>query len=184
MTGRLDIIMGPMFSGKSSTLINEGLRKRSVLTDLNKILLINSSLDSRCDEEIQSHNKITIPAKKVLKLMELTVTNDYKYADTLLIDESQFFEDLVAFTNYALNDNKHLIVGGLDGDYKQEKFGEILSIIPKAETVTKLCAYCKICADGITLAPFTKRIIVNDAQCLVGGAGDYISVCRKHLHEQ
>ena len=83
-------------------------------------------------------------------------------------------------TESLITDQKTIIVAGLDGDYKQEPFGDILKLIPHAERVKKLSALCLKCNDG-TPASFTKRIISSKLQTLVGSSESYIAVCRKHL---
>ena len=182
MVGRIDIVMGPMYSGKSTYLINEGLRKRSVLANKEKVLIINSALDSRCDDEIKSHNKIKIPACKAKALEELYNNDEYINAKMVLIDEGQFFPDLYEFTiKSCYENNKHVIIASLDGDYKQQPFGQVLSLIPHADTVKKMTAYCMECADAKTPAPFTKRIANDNSVILVGACESYISVCRRHL---
>ena len=75
---------------------------------------------------------------------------------------------------------KTIILAGLDADYKQEKFGEILDCIPVADSVTKLSALCMRCKDG-TPGPFTKRIVDTKELELVGGCETYEAVCRHHL---
>jgi thymidine kinase len=71
-------------------------------------------------------------------------------------------------------------LAGLDGDFKQEKFGELFDVIPLADEVLKLRALCMICNDG-TPGPFTQRTIVDDTQVVVAAADSYRAVCRKHL---
>ena len=75
--------------------------------------------------------------------------------------------------------NKTVICAGLVADYKREKFGDILSLIPIADDIKMLSALCSICKDG-THAHFSKRIVKEDKQNLVGSTESYISVCRKH----
>jgi thymidine kinase len=100
--------------------------------------------------------------------------------DVIVIDEAQFFTNLKKFVQHAVCEGKHVIVAGLDGDFKQDVFGEILSLIPIADTITKLYALCMKCRDG-TVAPFTKRIISCSEQELVGDHDSYMAVCRKCL---
>jgi thymidine kinase len=77
-------------------------------------------------------------------------------------------------------DNKHVIVAGLSGDFRREPFGQILELIPLAEQITKLSAFCKLCNDG-TPGDFTKRIEKESTeQTLVGNDNYYLAVCRKH----
>jgi thymidine kinase len=104
----------------------------------------------------------------------------YKNAKVIAIDEAQFFNNLRFFVEEAMKDNKHVILTGLDGDFQQRVFGELLLMIPLADDVTKLKALCMDCMDG-TLGPFTKRTISNSLQELVGDSSIYRAVCRKHL---
>jgi thymidine kinase len=180
--GRLELIFGPMFSGKSTALLREAQRKLSVIKDSSKILLVNSKKDSRCDNEIMTHDKVKIPAIKVENLFDLSDNSSYSQCQILLIDEAQFFTDLYEFVRtICLPDKKHIIVCGLDGNSNQMEFGQILKLIPLADKVTKLTALCKLCADGNTEAPFTRRIISSTSEILVGSHESYISVCRAHL---
>ena len=105
----------------------------------------------------------------------------YRESSLIVINEAQFFNNLVEFCQQALNDGKSLIIGGLDGDYRQQPFGEILDLIPLADRVTRLSAFCQVCHDG-TPAYFTQRTINNSQdQKLIGGAESYRPVCRMHL---
>jgi thymidine kinase len=70
---------------------------------------------------------------------------------------------------------------GLDGDARQEPFGEILNCIPFATNITKLHAYCMICKDG-TIAPFTRKNDNSGPQVDVGGSDKYLPVCLKHIN--
>ena len=179
--GRIEIIMGSMFSGKSTEIIRI-INRYSVLDK--SILIINSAKDNRYGENsIITHNK---QKKKCLSMNRLTTcrdSNDYINADIIIIEEAQFFEDLFDFVTYAAdNDHKTIILAGLNGDFNREPFGDILRLIPHAEKVTKLSALCLICNDG-TLAHFSKRIVDNKEQTLVGSNDNYIAVCRKHYNE-
>ena len=100
--------------------------------------------------------------------------------DVIAVDEAQFFSGLKLFVEKVLADNKTILLAGLDGDYKQEKFGEIIDCIPLADKVFKITAMCMECMDG-THGPFTKRIINYEGKNLIGGKEMYKAVCRKHL---
>jgi thymidine kinase len=76
---------------------------------------------------------------------------------------------------------KDIIVSGLDGDFKRQPFGKILDLIPYANSVTKLNAFCSRCADG-TLAQFTWRLSGEKDQIVIGST-NYIAICRKHYNE-
>ena len=177
--GRLELIIGPMFSGKSTRVIEICNRYESIGKN---VLNITHIIDNRYgDGVISSHNKIQKKATCIDRLMQLITSENYIKSEIILIEEGQFFSDLVEFVKLSVDiDKKHVIVAGLNGDYKRERFGDILELIPMAENVEMLTAFCKKCNDG-TLAHFTKRIIVDKhTQTLVGSDDLYIPVCRFH----
>jgi len=178
MSAKLEIIMGSMFSGKTSELIRR-LKRHQVILD--KILVINSKKDTRnMSEVLQTHDKNTFGCIKTEDLMSVVGTDEYYNADVIAVDEVQFFEGLRPFVEEALKEEKHVILAGLDGDFRQRVFGELLELIPLADEVTKLKALCMVCMNG-TLGPFTKRTVKNDEQELVGDVDVYRAVCRRHL---
>jgi thymidine kinase len=174
---RLELIIGGMFSGKSSELIRRLKRYKAIDK---KVLVINSSKDTRCgDNLIQTHDKVVFDCVKTNDLSSVSF-DDF---DIIGIDEAQFFSGLVHFVYEALNNDKHVIVAGLDGDSSQRPFGEILNLIPLCDDVHKLKALCMECKDG-TLAPFSKRIPGNSSdQELIGSNDIYKAVCRNHLFD-
>ncbi len=170
----LKIIMGNMFSGKTSELVRR-LKRYEVIGK--SILVINSSKDTRCLEHVlRTHDNMKFDCVKTNNLDEL----NYDKVDVIAIDEAQFFVGLRQFVKKALVHGKTVLLTGLDGDYKQEKIGEILDCVPLADKVFKLTAMCMECMDG-THGPFTKRIVNSDKVELVGGKEMYMAVCRKHL---
>jgi len=170
----LKIIMGNMFSGKTTELIRR-LKRYKVIGK--RILVLNSSLDTRSsDEVLKTHDNSKFECLKVSNLEEV----DYSMVDVIAVDEAQFFSGLKSFVEKVLADNKTILLAGLDGDYKQEKFGEIIDCIPLADKVFKITAMCMECMDG-THGPFTKRIIDYKGKNLIGGKEMYKAVCRKHL---
>tara|TARA_B100000902_G_C27251093_1_gene885305 strand:+ start:487 stop:1005 length:519 start_codon:yes stop_codon:yes gene_type:complete len=170
----LKIIMGNMFSGKTSELVRR-LKRYEVIGK--NILVINSSKDTRCMEHVlRTHDNMKFECIKTNNLQEL----NYEKVDIIAIDEAQFFIGLKRFVEKALKHGKTIILSGLDGNYKQEKIGEILECIPLADKVFKLSAMCMECMDG-THGPFTKRIVNSNEVELIGGKEMYRAVCRKHL---
>ena len=129
---------------------------------------------------LQTHDNITFNCVKTDNLLSLFCTDTIQNVDIIAIDEAQFFSHLRDFVEGVLEMNKHVIVAGLDGDFKQCIFGEILYLIPLADEVDKLKAMCMECQDG-TLGPFSKRTVENKKQELVGANEMYKSVCRFHL---
>ena len=170
----LHVIMGNMFSGKTSEMIRR-LKRYMVIGK--KIVVINSQKDTRSTEEVlRTHDNVKFMCIKTNDLS----TVDIDDAEIIAIDEAQFFTGLKAFVEKALEINKTVMLAGLDGDYKQRKFGELLDCVPLADEVTKLTAMCMDCMDG-TQGPFTKRIVANEELELVGDHDMYKAVCRKHL---
>jgi len=177
--GRLELIVGNMFSGKSSELIRRINRERSISK---KILVINYIGDNRYSKDsISTHDLTKVKCLKLEKLMSLNenIINGY---DSFFIDEGQFFTDLYPFVKIAVEKyNKHVVVSGLDGDSNRNPFGDIIKLIPICDTIDKLTAYCIKCNNG-TLGPFTKKISASNTIVDIGGIDKYLPVCRNHYH--
>jgi thymidine kinase len=173
----LQIIMGPMFSGKSTELIR--IIREYKFIEAN-ILVVKHTLDCNrySNSHLCTHDHQQEDCLSLLRLDELSSNEEFIKADIIFIEEAQFFEDLHSFVSNNLN-TKSFVIAGLDGDFKRNPFGDILKLIPLADKVKKLNALCKFCKDG-TEAPFTKRLVNSDEQHLVGGSDSYASVCRKH----
>ena len=173
----LHIIMGSMFSGKTTEMIRL-LKRYDVIGK--KIVVINSQKDIRSTEDVlRTHDNVTFRCIKTADLVNVNTSG----CDVVAIDEAQFFIELVPFVEKELNAGRIVLLAGLDGDYKQRKFGSLLDCIPLADEVTKLTAMCMTCLDG-TPGPFTKRIVESSELELVGGDDMYKSVCRHHLREK
>ena len=178
-SGFLELVIGPMFSGKTLFLIN----KFNELNDKGEnVLVINHNLDNRYSyTNIVAHNgkcmPISIMAEKLMDIKH----DDYKNCKNILINEGQFFQDLSEFTKKLLNQNKYIYISGLDGDFKQKKFGQILDLIPICDKITKLHAKCSLCLKkGINnKAIFSHRLIESQDTVLIGSSESYIPICRK-----
>jgi len=186
----LKLIIGCMFSSKTSSLLSE-INRYKHITD--KILVINSILD----KERQTHNENVIethdnkhwPAFMVNTLQELKNTHHYKQkyddAEIIIIDEGQFYNDLYTFIRnelFSQTNKKIFIVAGLSGDYKMEPIGDIIKLVPLADEIIKLDAYCIYCKDG-TLASFTSKLpsVSNNSQITIGKGEIYSPCCRNHF---
>ena len=182
-SGKINIIIGCMYSGKSTEMIRIINRYKN-MSNIN-ILVINHKIDKRYGENVvSSHDKVQIKCLSLENLSDLKDMNEYNDANIIFIEEAQFFKDLYDFSiNAADKDHKHLYVVGLDGDYLRRPFGDICKLIPHAEEVTKLKALCLKCNDG-TEAAFTKRIVDDNSLELVGSNEKYIAVCRYHYLEK
>jgi thymidine kinase len=181
MVGHLELIIGPMFSGKSTELIRK-IRLAKIINK--KVLVIKPLIDSRYDpNKIVSHSFEAEACETVNFLKQLDAKiKDY---DLIIIDEGQFFPDLKEYTLCWVDKyEKEIIIGGLDGDFKRNPIGQILDLIPHSNKCTKLSSLCKICNDGKE-AIFTHRTVRQDSQeqVQIGGAESYMPLCRKHYLE-
>jgi thymidine kinase len=175
LNGRLELIIGNMFSGKSTELI----RRMHKLKSINKrIIVINYSGDTRYSSgNVSTHSGNTVDSLHLKYLCDFNKMNDY---DCIFIDEGQFFIDLhIAVNKLVDTHHKHVIISGLDGDYNRKEFGDIIKLIPICDTVDKLTAYCNKCNNG-TPAPFSKKLIPTGILIDIGGSDKYIPVCRYH----
>lgn len=176
----LDIVIGPMFSGKSSYAMSYIRRQRAIGR---KVFVLKPSIDVRYSNEdvLITHDRENIPCKVWDINLPLSPIPDAINADCIVIEESQFFKGLKSFVVYMLRSyNRNILLVGLDGDARQNPFGEVLECIPYAKNVIKLTAFCVICADE-TLAVCTKKKNDNGSQIDVGGSEMYMPVCMKHL---
>lgn len=179
--GQLDMVVGPMFAGKSSALIH--LIRMYRLID-KKSCVIKPKIDSRYDAaSVCSHAGEKEGCITLDQLADAFQLPDYQAADVVIIEEAQFFKDLfgcVQEMNFA--QGKHVYVTGLNGDFNREVFGDVLRLIPWADSVKLLVSLCKACRDG-TDAIFSKRTVASKEQVLVGVQDAYAPVCRKHYLE-
>jgi thymidine kinase len=175
----LEIILGSMFSGKTSRLVE--IYKQCKFCNI-PVIVVNHSCDNRYDDELLStHDKVKIPCIKTNSLFEFwhkyyLDNENVKNAEVILINEGQFFTDLYEVVHDMLNKGKKVYVCGLDGDFKRHKFGQMLDLIPLCDKVTKLTSLCSICKNG-TPGIFSKRITTEKEQTIVG-SDNYIPVCR------
>ena len=173
--GYLEIILGPMFAGKTTKLIE---KYRECMFLKQKVCVINYEEDKRYDRvKLSSHDLIKIESVNLKQLSDIFNNKENLNAEVFLINEGQFFEDLEAVVIQLVEKmNKSVYIYGLDGDYKREKFGKILDLIPLSNKVEKLTALCHICRNG-EKAYFTKRITKDTLQKLIG-IDHHIAVCR------
>ena len=196
MVGFLEVTFGCMYSGKSQTLLN-AINNYLIFNQVHKnyqpkILIINSKKDTRNQlkqiNNLTTHNKYktyefpnTVESIKILKLSSIDEDEIKKY-DYLAIDEAQFFEDLKIFVDKCLSLNKYVHCSGLLADSEKNTFGQLYLLIPYADEVTQLKAFCKECKNWYKTAVFTKWVGEKEKniQTDIGSVGKYISVCGKH----
>ncbi len=187
----LEVILGCMFSGKTSKLVE--IYKQYKFCNIS-VAVINHSMDNRYDDELlTTHDQVKIPCIKTEKLFDLwdehiDLDSNIQFipriadklqvisSNVILINEGQFFPDLEEFVKKLLECNKKIYVCGLDGDFERKKFGQILNLIPICDKVIKLTSLCSLCKNG-TPGIFSKRISSETEQTIVG-SDNYIPVCR------
>jgi thymidine kinase len=180
----LEIVLGPMFSGKSSYALAY-IRKQKAIQ--RNVLAVKPAIDNRYSQqdEIVTHNQERVPCIVWDSTTPLIPNRFMLQADCVVVEEAQFFKGLPTFCEYMLGIGKHLVLVGLDGDAHRQPFREILDCIPHANKVVKLSALCLRCKDA-TEAPYTRYKENSDqtgSQVDVGGAEKYEAVCLRHLRE-
>jgi thymidine kinase len=179
----LELIIGPMFAGKSSAALQR-IRRAEVLG--RKIIIITSIMDTRYDMSgcvIKTHDNDGRRATGLKDLREALTLTEYHQAELVIIEEAQFFQGLYHMVKRMVEvDKKKVIVIGLDGDSDRMPFGEVLTLVPIADTITKLTALCKRCASEGKETPglFSALKGTKTEQICVGGGDTYEALCRWH----
>ena len=180
--GRIEVVCGSMFSGKTEELIR---RMRRGQFARQKVEIFKPSIDTRySEEEVVSHDRNAIPSTPIdASAQILLLATDI---DVVGIDEAQFFDEgLVDVCNELANRGVRVIVAGLDMDYKGVPFGPIPSLCAIADEVTKVHAICVRCG---ALAYVSHRKVSNDRRVLLGETDEYEPLCRecyqRSLHKQ
>ena len=184
--GYCEIIYGPMKSGKTSRLLQ--LYKQFKFCEI-PVMVINHSIDKRySDTLLSSHDKIMIPCINSLSLTDIvdinkdiiesgTYINDFNEASVILINEAQFFEDIVSWVTIAVEKyKKSVYVCGLNSDFRRKPFGNWLDLQLICDKVTQLHSWCGLCKKQEAL--FSHRLS-NETDKIVIGSDNYIPVCRK-----
>jgi thymidine kinase len=180
--GYLELIIGPMFSGKTSELLE--IYKKCKFCDIS-VSIVNHSIDKRYHETMMSsHDKIMAPCYQVENLNDIwsKTENGESYkairsSDVILINEGQFFPDLYEVVVDMLENKKKIYICGLDGDFERKKFGKILDLVPLCDKVRKITSLCSLCRNG-TPGIFSMRLTDETEQTVIGSS-NYIPVCRK-----
>lgn len=177
--GSLEVITGPMFSGKSEELVRR-LRRAAIAN--RKIQLFSHALDARYgDKKVVTHSGHSLASESVIgaqEILRLVSSNTYLVA----IDEAQFFGNaLVGAVRELLRRGHHVIIAGLSVTMHGDAFDPMPQFMAEAEKVLKLTAICTRCGAE---APFHERTAVIQKKvrrydpALVGGTEAYIAVCR------
>ena len=175
--GRIEVICGSMFSGKTEELIRR-LRRARIARQ--KVEIYKPALDTRYSEaDVVSHDATTIastPVEAAASILLLAAE-----ADVVGIDEAQFFEQgLVEVCTTLANQGKRVIIAGLDMDFQGQPFGPMPALCAVAEDVTKVHAICVKCGD---LAYVSHRIVADERRVLLGEKDEYAPLCRACYNE-
>lgn len=176
--GYLELILGPMFSGKTSTL--KKIYDQCVYCDI-PVMVINYSADKRYSSEdvMSTHDKIMIPCIMANTIAEILDNYDELLSNTevVLINEGQFFQDIEYVISLVEDKYKRVYVCGLDGDFQKNKIGSLFELIPYCDNICKLKSLCSECRDG-TPGLFSYRI-TNEVDQVVIGVDNYKPLCRE-----
>ncbi|HEX4301397.1 MAG TPA: hypothetical protein VHZ78_01295 [Rhizomicrobium sp.] len=196
MTPRLEVIVGPMFSGKTELLI---ARLHRALYAKKRIRIIKPAHDTRTQGFIASRMVNPDGTTEITdKLSATMVRTEADFAtlialgdfDVLGVDEAQFFpldepiRDSLGWFGRALRDllrerretPLRIIVAGLDMDFAENPFGPIPGLLAIADQVEKLTGVCMVC--GSDAGTISQRIVPHEQQLVVGDAGEYQVRCR------
>lgn len=171
--GRIEVVCGSMFSGKTEELIR---RLRRAKFAKQRVEIFKPALDTRYSEiEVVSHDRNSIMSTPVDSSSSiLLLSSDI---DVVGIDEAQFFDDgLVAVCNELANKGIRVIVAGLDMDFKGVPFGPIPALCAIADEVTKVHAICVRCG---ALAYVSHRLVNNEKRVMLGEQAEYEPLCRE-----
>ena len=173
--GKISLILGPMYSGKSTTLLS---RYRRYQFGNKKCLLVKYLNDDRYDKNsIVTHDNVKYEAKSCRLLYDIDdVVKNY---DVICIDEIQFYKDAAQFCDKWANEGIIVEACGLNGDYKREPFDQISLLIPKSDEISHITA---IDEKNGKNAPFTKRISNDKGQEVIGGKDKYRATSRKNFY--
>ena len=171
-SGWIEVICGPMFSGKTEELIRR--LKRAKIARMN-VEIFKPMIDTRYDEEhVVSHDSNFIHSTPVESSSNIELLADD--CDVVGIDEAQFFDDgIVEVCNHLANRGIRVIVAGLDLDYSGKPFGPMPNLLATAEYVTKLHAICTRTGD---VAHFSYRKSEDEKQVILGEMDEYEPVSR------
>ena len=172
-TGWIEVICGPMFSGKTEELIRRLVRAQIAKQ---RVAIFKPNTDNRFSEDyIVSHNQRKI---KSIQVQQTNKIMDYQdKADVFGIDEAQFFDtSIVQICRSLANSGKRVVVAGLEKDYLAQSFGSMPDLLVDAEYITKVNAICMRCGDP---ANYSHRISGETTQVVVGETDKYEALCRR-----
>ena len=171
--GRIEVVCGSMFSGKTEELIR---RMRRAQFARQRVEIFKPSIDVRYSEEdVVSHDQKHIPSTPIDSSASiLLLSSDI---DVVGIDEAQFLDmGLPDVCNELANRGVRVIIAGLDMDFRGVPFGPMPALCAIADDVTKVHAICVKCG---SLAYVSHRIVAGDRRILLGETQEYEPLCRE-----
>ena len=171
--GRIEVVCGSMFSGKTEELIRRMKRAKFAKQ---KVEIFKPSLDTRySDVDVVSHDQHSIPSTPIDSSSTIALLSSD--IDVVGIDEAQFLDDgVVDVCNDLANRGVRVIVAGLDMDFQGKPFGPMPALCAVADEVTKVHAICVKCG---ALAYISHRLVANDKRVLLGEQMEYEPLCRE-----
>lgn len=172
--GWIEVVVGPMFSGKSEELIRR-LRRAEIARQ--RVQIFKPAIDARYSAaEIVSHSGLGLESECVSKASEV-MAKVLPRTEVVGIDEAQFLgEEILDVCTQLANLGKRVIVAGLDTDYLGRPFEPMPRLLAMAEEITKLLAICVRCGNP---AVHTQRLVESDELIVVGAQGAYEARCRR-----
>jgi len=177
--GWIEVIVGPMFSGKSEELIR---RLRRAEIGKQRVQIFKPAIDQRYSKNgIVSHSGLEIPSELVSTGAEI-LEKVAPRTEVVGVDEAQFLgETIVADCARLAELGKRVIVAGLDTDFMGRPFEPMPRLLAVAEEITKLLAICMRCGNP---AVHTQRIVASEELIVVGAGGMYEARCRRCFEPQ
>lgn len=170
--GRIEVICGSMFSGKTEELIRRLKRAKFAKQ---RVEIFKPSIDTRYSEEdVVSHDQNAIRSTPIDSSGNILLLASN--IDVVGIDEAQFLDEgLTEVCNQLANNGVRVIIAGLDMDFKGVPFGPIPALCAIADEVTKVHAICVKCG---ALANISHRLVANEHRVLLGEQEEYEPLCR------
>jgi thymidine kinase len=172
--GWIEVICGPMFSGKSEELIRR-LRRATIARK--RVQVFKPALDDRYSvDEIVTHANTRMNSETVSSSSDILQQFNWR-TQVVGIDEANFFgPELVGVANRLADNGAQVIVAGLDTDFMGRPFPPIPELLAVAESITKMLAICVRCGNP---AKHTQRLVESEDLIVVGAAGAYEARCRR-----
>jgi thymidine kinase len=172
--GWIEVVCGPMFSGKSEELIRR-LRRAEIARQ--RVQIFKPGIDQRySDDHIVSHSDSKMAAEGVKDWKELEQKLDWR-TEVIGIDEAQFLgEGIVDYVVKLADLGKRIIIAGLDTDFLGRPFHPMPELLAVADEITKTLAICIQCGNP---AKHTQRLVNSEDLVVVGAAGMYEARCRR-----